>query len=164
MGTWSTVWHSLDEAFFMFWQTLWALVLGFALSGAVQALVSRRAMVRTMGDHRPASITRAALFGMASSSCSYAASALARSLFTRGADFTTSIVFMIASTNLVIELGLVMWLLLGFAVHHVYSSVLMAFVEKTGTMDSIFTGYKSVPKRELDEGPYRWRHRGELDE
>ena len=114
MGTWSTVWHSLDEAFFMFWQTLWALVLGFALSGAVQALVSRRAMVRTMGDHRPASITRAALFGMASSSCSYAASALARSLFTRGADFTTSIVFMIASTNLVIELGLVMWLLLGW--------------------------------------------------
>ncbi|HVV77831.1 MAG TPA: permease [Mycobacteriales bacterium] len=109
-----TIWNSLDEAFFMFWQTLWALVLGFVLSGAVQALVSRRAMVRTMGDHRPVSIARASLFGMASSSCSYAASALGRSLVDRGADLTAAIVFMIASTNLVIELGLVMWLLLGW--------------------------------------------------
>jgi hypothetical protein len=67
-----------------------------------------------MGDHRPAAIARASLFGMASSSCSYAASALARSLFAKGADFTTAIVFMVASTNLVIELGLIMWLLLGW--------------------------------------------------
>lgn len=58
----------------------------------------------------------------------------------------------------------VMWLLLGFAVHHVYSALLVAFVEKTGTMDSIFTGYKWVPKQELEPGPYRWSHRGELDE
>lgn len=58
----------------------------------------------------------------------------------------------------------VMWLLLGFAVHHVYSSVLMASVERTGTMDSIFTGYKWVPKRQLGPGPYRWMHHGELDE
>ncbi|HVT20812.1 MAG TPA: permease [Mycobacteriales bacterium] len=109
-----TIWDSLDEAFFMFWQTLWALVLGFVLSGAVQAFASRRAMLRTLGDHRPGSIARASLFGMISSSCSYAASALARSLFGRGADFTASIVFMVASTNLVFELGLVMWLLLGW--------------------------------------------------
>jgi Ni/Fe-hydrogenase 1 B-type cytochrome subunit len=59
---------------------------------------------------------------------------------------------------------IVMWLLLGFAAHHVYSSILMASVEKTGTMDSIFTGYKWVPKHELGPGPYRWRHRGEFDE
>lgn len=98
----------------MFWQTLWALVLGFSLSGAVQAFVSRREMVRTMGDHRAPTIVRASLFGMASSSCSYAAASLGRSLFSRGADFTTAIVFMIASTNLVVELGLVMWLLLGW--------------------------------------------------
>jgi Ni/Fe-hydrogenase 1 B-type cytochrome subunit len=58
----------------------------------------------------------------------------------------------------------VMWLLLGFAAHHVYSSILMATVEKTGTMDSIFTGYKWVPKHELGPGPYRWMHRGEHDE
>jgi uncharacterized membrane protein YraQ (UPF0718 family) len=114
VSSWSTIWHSLDEGFFMFWQTLWALILGFMLSGAVQAFVSRRQMQRVMGDHRPASIVRSTLLGMASSSCSYAASALARTLFARGADFTASMVFMVASTNLVIELGLVMWLLLGW--------------------------------------------------
>jgi uncharacterized protein len=105
---------SLREAFFMLWETLWALVLGFALSGAVQAFVSRDAMERTMGDHRPRTIVRTSLLGAASSSCSYAASALARSLFQRGADFTTAMVFMFASTNLVLELGIVLWLLMGW--------------------------------------------------
>jgi uncharacterized membrane protein YraQ (UPF0718 family)/YHS domain-containing protein len=114
VSAWSTIWHSLDEGFFMLWQTLWALILGFALSGAVQAFVSRRQMQRVMGDHRPAAITRSALLGAASSSCSYAASALARTLFARGADFTAATVFMVASTNLVIELGLVLWLLIGW--------------------------------------------------
>src|SRR5438034_6979409 len=89
--------QSLREAFFMFWETLWALVLGFTLSGAVQAFVSRDAMERAMGDHRPRTIVRTSLLGAASSSCSYAASALARSLFQRGADFTTAMVFMFAS-------------------------------------------------------------------
>jgi uncharacterized membrane protein YraQ (UPF0718 family)/YHS domain-containing protein len=106
--------RSLDEAFFMLWQTLWALILGFALSGAVQAFVSRAAMQRQLGDHRPAALTRSTVFGIASSSCSYAASALARSLFLRGADFTAAMVFMVASTNLVVELGIVLWLLIGW--------------------------------------------------
>jgi uncharacterized membrane protein YraQ (UPF0718 family) len=114
VGFWWTVGHSLDEAFFMFWQTLWALIGGFALSGVVQAFVSRRQLRRVMGDHGPAAIVRSSLLGAASSSCSYAASALARSLFGRGADFTASIVFMVASTNLVIELGIVLWLLIGW--------------------------------------------------
>jgi uncharacterized membrane protein YraQ (UPF0718 family)/YHS domain-containing protein len=105
---------SLREAFFMFWETLWALVLGFALSGAVQAFVSRGQMRRVMGGHGPAALTRSSLLGMASSSCSYAASALARSLFQRGADFTAAMVFMFASTNLVAELGIVLWLLIGW--------------------------------------------------
>ena len=109
-----TIGRSLDAAFFMLWETLWALILGFALSGIVQAFVSRRQMHRVMGDHRPASLTRGTLLGMASSSCSYAASALAKSLFARGADFTTAMVFMVASTNLVIELGAVLWLLIGW--------------------------------------------------
>ncbi len=107
-------WHGLDEAFFMFWETLWALVLGFALSGAVQAFVSRGEMQRALGDHRPATLARSSFFGVISSSCSYAASALAKSLFARGADFTASMVFMIASTNLVVELGIVLWLLIGW--------------------------------------------------
>jgi uncharacterized membrane protein YraQ (UPF0718 family)/YHS domain-containing protein len=110
----STVWQSLSEAFFMLWQTLWALILGFTLSGVVQAFVSRRQMRRVMGDHRATTIARSSLLGMASSSCSYAASALARTLFGRGADFTASMVFMVASTNLVLELGLVLWLLIGW--------------------------------------------------
>ncbi|GAA4173607.1 permease [Gryllotalpicola koreensis] len=104
----------LVDAFSMFWETLWALFLGFALSGAVQAFVSRARMQRMLGDHRPATLAKATFWGMVSSSCSYAASALAKTLFRRGADFTTSLVFMIASTNLVIELGLVLWLLLGW--------------------------------------------------
>src|ERR1700712_4946300 len=90
------VWHGLDEAFFMFWETLWALVLGFALSGAVQAFVSRAEMRRSLGDRRPATLVKSSFFGVISSSCSYASSALAKSLFARGADFTASMVFMVA--------------------------------------------------------------------
>ncbi len=106
--------ESLREAFFMFWETLWALVLGFALSGAVQAFVSKRQMQRTMGDHKPAAVARASGFGMVSSSCSYAATAMAKSLFQKGADFTTAMIFMFASTNLVVELGVVLLVLMGW--------------------------------------------------
>jgi uncharacterized membrane protein YraQ (UPF0718 family)/YHS domain-containing protein len=109
-----TIGDSLREAFFMFWETLWALILGFALAGAVQAFVSRGQMQRVMGNGGPAALTRSSLLGMASSSCSYAASALAKSLFQRGADFTAAMVFMVASTNLVAELGVVLWLLIGW--------------------------------------------------
>lgn len=106
--------RSLRESFYMFWDTLWALVLGFGLSGAVQAFVSRRSMQRRLGDHRPASVITASLFGMVSSSCSYAASAIARSLVVRGADFLSAMVFMVASTNLVVELGIVLLVLVGW--------------------------------------------------
>ena len=114
MGVLVTAADSLREAFFMFWETFWALVLGFWLSGAVQAFVSRGQMQRVMGRRGPAALTRSSLLGMASSSCSYAASALAKSLFQRGADFTAAMVFMFASTNLVAELGIVLWLLIGW--------------------------------------------------
>jgi uncharacterized protein len=114
MDFFAGIWHGLEEAFFMFWVTLWALVLGFALSGAVQAFASRREMRRALGDHRPATVAKASFFGVISSSCSYAAAALAKSLFSRGADFTSSIIFMVASTNLVVELGIVLWLLMGW--------------------------------------------------
>jgi len=105
---------SLREAFFMFWETLWALVLGFGLSGAVQAFVSRDEMQRALGGRGLGSLARATAFGMVSSSCSYAASAMAKSLFQKGATFTAAMVFMFASTNLVVELGLVLWVLLGW--------------------------------------------------
>jgi uncharacterized protein len=98
----------------MFWEILWALILGFALSGAVQAVVSKREMRRLLPDASPKSLTLAAGLGAASSSCSYAAVALARSLFRKGADFTAAMAFEFASTNLVIELGVVMALILGW--------------------------------------------------
>lgn len=106
--------ESFREAFFMFWETMWALVLGFTLSGMVQAFVSRGEMQRAMGDGSIGSISRATFFGMVSSSCSYAATAMARSLFQRGANFAAAMVFMFASTNLVIEIGLVLWILMGW--------------------------------------------------
>lgn len=98
----------------MLYDTFWALVLGFTLSGIVQAFISKAKMKSVLGDHRPKTVARASFFGMVSSSCSYAASALGKSLFSRGADFTTSMIFMFASTNLVIELGLVLIILIGW--------------------------------------------------
>jgi YHS domain-containing protein/uncharacterized membrane protein YraQ (UPF0718 family) len=109
-----TIGSSLVAGAEMFWETLWALVLGFALSGAVQAFVSRAEMQRALGDHRPRTIAKAGFFGAISSSCSYAAAALGKTLFGRGADFTAAQTFMFASTNLVVELGIVLWLLLGW--------------------------------------------------
>jgi len=119
--------RSLREAFFMFWETLWPLVLGFGLSGAVQAFVSRESLRAKLGDHRPPAVLRASGLGMASSSCSYAAAAMSKSLFARGADFVTSLIFMVASTNLVIELGLVLVVLIGwqFAVGEYVGGVVM---------------------------------------
>jgi uncharacterized membrane protein YraQ (UPF0718 family)/YHS domain-containing protein len=106
--------RSVREAFFMFWETLWALILGFTLSGAVQAFVPKDQLQRVLGDHRPKAVARASGFGMVSSSCSYAATAMAKSLFQKGADFLSSMVFMFASTNLVLELGIVLVVLMGW--------------------------------------------------
>jgi uncharacterized membrane protein YraQ (UPF0718 family)/YHS domain-containing protein len=119
--------RSLREAFFMFWETLWPLVLGFGLAGAVQAFVSRDAMRQKLGDHRPRAVLRASGYGMASSSCSYAASAMAKSLFVKGADYVASMIFMFASTNLVIELGIVLIVLMGwqFAVSEFVGGLIM---------------------------------------
>jgi uncharacterized membrane protein YraQ (UPF0718 family) len=105
---------ALSFAFGMFWEILWALILGFALSGVVQAVVSKKEMRRLLPDDSPRSLAIASALGAASSSCSYAAVALARSLFRKGADFTAAMAFEFASTNLVIELGIIMTLLLGW--------------------------------------------------
>jgi uncharacterized protein len=119
--------RSLREGFFMFWETLWPLILGFGLAGAVQAFVSRDAMRRRLGDHRVPAVLRASGYGMVSSSCSYAASAMANSLFAKGADFIAAMVFMFASTNLVIELGIVLIVLMGwqFAVSEFVGGIIM---------------------------------------
>jgi uncharacterized membrane protein YraQ (UPF0718 family) len=106
--------HALGVAGSMAWQILWSLILGFALSGVVQAVVRRQTVVRLLGDDKPRSLARATGLGAASSSCSYAAVALARALFRRGANFTAAMAFEIASTNLVIELGIILALLIAW--------------------------------------------------
>lgn len=104
----------LAAAFSMFWEVLWPLILGFVLSGIVQAIVSHKTLAKTLGGDSPRHITFATLFGVACSSCSYAAVALARSLFQKGASFTSAMVFEVASTNLVIELGIILVVLMGW--------------------------------------------------
>jgi uncharacterized protein len=101
-------------AFAMGWEILWPLILGFTLSAVVQAVVSHREMARLLPDDRPRSIATALALGAASSSCSYAAVALARALFRKGADFTAAMAFEMASTNLVAELSIIMLAFLGW--------------------------------------------------
>jgi uncharacterized membrane protein YraQ (UPF0718 family) len=110
----SAIGHALAIAGSMTWEILWALILGFALSAVVQAVVRRSTIVRLLGDDRPGTLAIATGFGIASSSCSYAAVALARSLFRKGASVIAAMAFEIASTNLVIELGIVLALLMGW--------------------------------------------------
>jgi uncharacterized membrane protein YraQ (UPF0718 family) len=106
--------HALALAGSMTWEILWALILGFALSAVVQAVVRKSTVVNLLGDDRPRTLVISAGLGAASSSCSYAAVALARSLFRKGANFTAAMTFEIASTNLVVELGILLALLMGW--------------------------------------------------
>ena len=106
--------RALSMAFAMGWEILWPLILGFALSAVVQAVVSHREMARLLPDDRPRSIGTALALGAASSSCSYAAVALARALFRKGANFTAAMAFEMASTNLVAELSIIMLAFLGW--------------------------------------------------
>src|ERR1700719_2685913 len=106
--------RALEIALAMGWEILWPLILGFALSAVVQAVVSKQQMSQLLPDDRPRSIATALALGAASSSCSYAAVALARSIFRKGAHFTAAMAFEMASTNLVVELGIIMLVLLGW--------------------------------------------------
>jgi len=147
--------RSLREGFFMLWETLWPLIFGFTLSGAVQAFVSREQMQRVMGDHRPAAVARASAFGMVSSSCSYAATAMAKSLFQKGADFVTAMIFMFASTNLVIELGVVLVVLLGWqfaAAEFVGGAIMIVLLALTGSV--------VIGRRRAEQARRRLEHGG----
>src|ERR1700751_4144258 len=108
----NSVLHALHMAFAMGWEILWPLILGFALSGVVQAVVSHSEMSRLLPDDRARSIGIALGLGAASSSCSYAAVALARSIFPKGANFTAAMAFEMASTNIVLELSIILIALL----------------------------------------------------
>jgi uncharacterized protein len=106
--------HALAVAGSMTWEITWSLILGFTLSAVVQAVVRRETITRRLGSDRPATLALATGLGAASSSCSYAAVALARSLFRKGASFISAMVFEIASTNLVIELGIILALVISW--------------------------------------------------
>jgi uncharacterized membrane protein YraQ (UPF0718 family) len=113
-GLWHSVWHAISISGAMAWEILWALILGFLLSAVVESAVNKDSITRVMGDDSAKSLAAATGLGAASSSCSYASVALARSLFRKGADFTSAMAFEIASTNLVIELGIILALLMGW--------------------------------------------------
>jgi uncharacterized membrane protein YraQ (UPF0718 family) len=106
--------HALWMAFTMFWEILWPLILGFGLSALVQAVISKSEMTRLLPNDSPRSLAIACGLGTASSSCSYAAVALARSIFRKGADFTAAMAFELASTNLVAELTIIIIVLMGW--------------------------------------------------
>lgn len=114
MSVLRAVGHTLEVSGSMTWQILWALILGFLLASIIAAVVRRASVVRLLGDDRPRTLVLAAALGAASSSCSYAAVALARSLFRKGASFVAAMAFEIASTNLVVELGIILALLIGW--------------------------------------------------
>jgi uncharacterized membrane protein YraQ (UPF0718 family)/YHS domain-containing protein len=111
---WGWLEAGFKESGAMVWMTFWPLVLGFTLSGAVQSFLPRDGLRARLGRTTPGSVARASALGMISSSCSYAASAMSRALFARGSSWPNALIFMVASTNLVIELGLVLYLLLGW--------------------------------------------------
>src|SRR5437773_7755802 len=110
----STIGEGLWAAFQMAWEVWWALVLGFALSGIVQAWVPRSRIQRALGGRGPREIALATGLGAASSSCSYAAIAIAKSMFAKGWSFASAMAFQFASTNLVFELGIVIWVFIGW--------------------------------------------------
>jgi uncharacterized protein len=122
--------EALRMAFAMGWEILWPLILGFALSGVVQAVVSHREMSRLLADDSPRSITLALGLGAASSSCSYAAVAIARSIFRKGANFTAAMAFELASTNLVLELSIIIIALMGwqFAAAEAFGAPIMVML------------------------------------
>ncbi|HEY2215717.1 MAG TPA: permease, partial [Acidimicrobiales bacterium] len=138
--------RSAREASFMFWETLWPIILGFGLSGAIQTFLSGRTIERQLGTHRPSAIARATGYGMASSSCSYAATAMAKSFFVKGADFVSVSVFMFASTNLVLELGVVLIALIGwqFAVSEFVGGLIM--IALLATIGSFWLRGRSVTR------------------
>jgi uncharacterized protein len=146
--------HALAVAGSMTWEITWSLILGFTLSAVVQAVVRREAITRRLGGNRPATLALAAGLGAASSSCSYAAVALARSLFRKGASFTAAMVFEIASTNLVIELGIILALLISwqFTLAEYAGGVIMIIL--VGVTFNAFVG------RKLVEGARRQAERG----
>ena len=154
----STIAHALASALYMAfamgWEILWPLILGFGLSGVVQAVVTKSEMSRLLPDSSPRSIMIASALGAASSSCSYAAVALARSIFRKGADFIAAMAFQFASTNLVLELGIILAVLIGWQfVAAEFAGGLIMIALLTAMLRSVMTPERiAEAKRQADRG------------
>ena len=146
--------RALEMALAMGWEILWPLILGFALSAVVQAVVSHRQMSALLPDDRPRSIATALALGAASSSCSYAAVALARSIFRKGANFTAAMAFEMASTNLVLELSIIMLVFLG------WQFTLAEFVGAPLMVALLVFQFRALLSRDLLEGAREEAERG----
>lgn len=142
---------SLYHAAAMLWEMFWALVLGFAISAVLQVFVSKEQMARLFGKSGPKEVLLAMGLGAASSSCSYAAAATMKTVFKKGAAFLPSLAFLIASTNLVVELGVVLWILLGW--RFVLAEVIGAFV----MVAVVATIFAIRPPREIIEAARKHR-------
>lgn len=144
--TWCSVQMALSMSFYMFWEMLWALIIGFALSAVVQVVFTKSEISKWLADSGLKSLTRATLGGAVSSSCSYAAVAIARALVKQEANFTSAMAFQFASTNLVIELSILLTILLGwqFMVAQFVGGIVMI-----ATMAIIFDLF--LPKRLVQE-------------
>ena len=154
MSILSALGHALGVAGSMTWAVTWSLILGFSLSAIVQAVVRRETIVRYLGGDSPANLAAAAGFGAASSSCSYAAVAMARSLFRKGAGFTAAMAFEIASTNLVIELGIILALLIS------WQFTLAEFVGGPIMIVAMAVAFRLLVRRQLIDEARRQADRG----
>ncbi len=159
--------HALQISFFMLWEVLWPLAFGFVLSAMIQTVVSKRTVARALGKPDLKGFLLACGFGAASSSCSYAAVAVARTLFRRGASFVNAIVFEFASTNLVFELGLVLLIFLGwqFVAAEFAGGLLMAVILWILFKVTLRSRMVDEAKRQAERGVFGTTHEahGEMD-
>ena len=157
--------HALQLSLFMLWEVLWPLALGFLLSAMVQTVVSKRAIAGALGKPDLRGFLLSCGFGAASSSCSYAAVALARTLFRRGASFINAIIFEFASTNLVFELGLVLLILLGwqFLAAEFAGGLLMAVIIWILFKVTLRERMVQAARKQAERGVFGSAHEGHAD-
>src|SRR3954470_3628191 len=162
----STIGDGLWNAFLMAWEVWWALVFGFAISAAVEAFVPRQRIEAALSGGGPAPIAKATALGAASSSCSYAAIAIAKSLFQKGASAVTALAFQFASTNLVWELGLVLWVLMGwqFTLAEFFGGIVLIALMAVLLRVFVSPRLEEQARRHAQEAQAGHHHHGDGDE
>src|SRR4051795_5791280 len=166
MSVVDTIRNGLQDAFLMAWEVWWALVLGFAISAIVQAWVPRERIERSLSGSGAKPVGLATALGAASSSCSYAAIAIAKSLFQKGASAVTAMAFQFASTNLVWELGLVLWVLIGwqFTLAEYIGGIVMIVLMSVALRAFVSPRLEEQARRHAQEAQAGHHHHGDSDE